>query len=83
MTDSTSDKHSTSFWSTRSIEEFRLFYRIGFLCQHGAGGRVAGEEGGPGIDPEIGSADVDVGAIGAGLTYTGWTISPLPLALMT
>ena len=83
MTDSMSDKHSSSFWSTRSIEEIRSSYWIGFLCQRGGGGLVAGEEGDLGRDPEIGSTDADAGTIGVGLSCTGWMIYPSPLALTT
>ena len=83
MTDSKSDKHSASFLLTQSIEEIRSSYWIGFLIQHGAGGRVAGEEGDTRRYPEIGSTDADVGTIGAGLPCIGWTFSPSPLALTT
>ena len=83
MTDSMSDKHSASFSSTRSMKEIRSSCWMGFLCQCGSGGRVAGEEGDHGRVPKIGFAGADVGAIGAGLTYIGWMISRSSLVLMT
>ena len=70
MTDSTSNKHSASFSSTRSIEEIRSSCWTGFLNRRGVDGRVVGEEGDPGRDPEIGSAGANVGAISVGLPCT-------------
>ena len=83
MSHSMRAKHSASFSSTRSMEEIRSSCWMGFLCQRGSDGRVAGEEGNHGRVPKIESTSADVSAIDVGLTYAGWTISPLPLALMT
>ena len=77
------DKQSASFWSTRSMEMIRSSCWMGFLGQCDTEGRLIGEGGDLGEDPGIESIEAGVDVTGAGLSCTGGTISPSPLALTT